>query len=44
MALGTLIQKGDIAYNLLLNKNKLDMDLYLYAVRLYAAQKELFTP
>jgi len=43
MALGTLIQKGDIAYNLLLNKNKLDMDLYLYAVRLYAAQKELFT-
>jgi len=43
MAVGTIIEKGDNNYNLLLNKNKLDMDLYLYAVKLYAAQEEMFT-
>jgi len=43
MALGTLIKRGDTEYTLLLNKNKLDMDLYLYAVKLYEAQEVLFT-
>ena len=42
LSLSRLIEKNDNVYTLLLNKNKLDMDLYLYAVRLYDAQKEMF--
>jgi len=43
LSLGQLIKKSDNVYTLLLNKNKLDMDLYLYAVKLYDAQKQMFT-
>lgn len=38
-----VLEEGSLAYNLLLKRNELDMELYNYAQQLYQEQAELFS-